>query len=278
MITSSYLELTRQLLKVENAIRCHPNKGLQVFTPSINDFKGEEPRELVIKSIRRMRANPTVIKSGLLCATPSTIQAIEELNNAKDHFKKTVSLIKGNVHKSSQTIQRLIQFDASIIRDEDLRRALRAIGGQSFDLRTCYAKIQVLPKQTTSVSWTWAMRHKRIKKYTVDEAFQLTQSMVNDNAKLAAEIQLQRLPKDEVLIQKLDIPPQLKANIKYLEKGREFRKCITVSGVLALQQNTLPIYLWREQPETENIRLSRPTKSEATFFVPTLKMYRYADA
>ncbi len=276
-LSAAFIVFTKALLDVEKAIRNDPEHGYQSFVPVNADTVNEYPRELAIKSIRRVRVDPDLVVTGLLCASPKTLKAIEKLNDAKEQFQSAVMLIKGKSHTSSKMLQKLMGLDQSKKRDDGLATALRAIGGQSFDLRSCYAKLQVLPKDTSSVSWTWAMKHKRIKKYSLDDAFKLSERLTNEKAKQAATIQLNRVPANETLIQKLDMPPQLKANIKYWDKGRELKKNITVSGILIVQGKTLPEYLFREKPETAQQRLSRTRTIEDKLFVPTLKMYRYAN-
>ncbi len=278
-LSSAYVEVTDKILQVEKQILKDGKARLPLSIPDNDHLAEHSARAAAIHSISRVRRDPSLIQSGLLCASKETVAAIEQLNLAKDRFKATVQSVKGGVKKTSKALQHMIQANAKLTRDKRLASALKAMGALSFDLRTCYAHVRVLPANTQSVSWTWAMKHKRIVKFTVPEAFELVSRMADDNARLAAEIQLKQLSASGILIQEIDMPPQLKANIKYLDVSEQLiKKSITVSGVLIAPQETLPVTLWRDQPKVQGIRIGRPKLREAEVFIPTLGLYRYAGA
>ena len=275
-LSSAYVAITHQLRQIEKLIQADGNAGLPIFTPHSETVSQTVARQSAIESISRVRMDSSLIKTGVVCASKETVEAVEQLNVLKDQFKATVQSVKGGIKKSSKALQHMIQANATLTRDESLKVALRSLGELSFDLRTCYAHVRVLPENTLSVSWTWAMKHKRIVKFTVSEAFELASRMADDGARQAAEIQLKQLPIGEALMQKVDMPPQLKANLKYLDdSGQVIKKAITVSGVLIAQQKQLPETLWRELPQEVTLRMNRPKMREEDVFIPTLGLYRY---
>ena len=275
-LSSAYVAITHQLQQIEKLIRADGNAGLPIFTPHSETVSQSVARQSAIESISRVRMDSSLIKTGVVCASNKTVDAVAQLNVLKDQFKATVQSVKGGVKKSSKALQHMIQANATLTRNESLKVALRSLGELSFDLRTCYAHVRVLPENTLSVSWTWAMKHKRIVKYTVEQAFELASRMADDDAKMAAEIQLSQVPAGEILMQKVDMPPQLKANLKYLDDtGQIIKKAITVSGVLIAKQKQLPETLWRDLPQETSLRMNRPKMREEDVFIPTLGLYRY---
>ena len=280
-VSAAYLTLTDAMTTLSQHIRADGEAHWPIYVPQAQCSEGEDPREAAIQSIARVRVLPSLIKTGILCCSTATRDAALALNQAKDQFKAAVGAIQSRAKKSATAIQMLIRQDTHEARDPLLRKALRAIGAQSFDLRCAYAKVQILPTHTRSVSWTWAMKHRRIKKYTLAEAYELASQLTDEKAQLAAIIQLKKLPQHEILLQKVDLSPQLRANIQYLgegeNEGSHIKKSIAVSGVLFVPQKTLPITLWRDCPLSESLRLARPQKREDTLFIPTLNMYRYID-
>lgn len=276
-LSSAYVKVNDSLYQVEKQILEDGKAGLPLFIPGDEHLNDQAARFAAIQSISRLRADSSLVKSGVLCASKDTVALIEQFNLAKDQFKETVQSVKGGVKKTSKALQHMIQANATTTRDSALAAALKAMGALSFDLRTCYAHVRVLPVNTQSVSWTWAMKHKRIVKFTVPEAFELASRMTDDRARLAAEIQLKQLSDSETLIQKVDMPPQLKANIKFMDSNEQLvKKSITVSGVLIAPQTALPETVWREQPKEQGVRLNRPKMREDEVFIPTLGLYRYA--
>jgi len=276
-LSSAYVEIAESIKQVETQVLNDGDAKLPLFIPGIDSNDGRLARIAAIKSMSRVRADSSLIKTGALCASNKTVAAVEQLNQAKDRFKEAVQSVKGGVKKTSKALQHMILANAKLTRDDKLAAALKAMGALSFDLRTCYAHVRVLPENTQAISWTWAMKHKRMVTYTVADAFELASRMADEQARLAAEIQLKGLPSDEKLVQKIDMPPQLKANIQFIDDSKQLiKKSITVSGVLIVPQAFLPDTIWREQPKEATIRMNRPKAREDEVFIPTLGLYRHA--
>ncbi len=160
--------------------------------------------------------------AGIVCASGETVSVVEQLNETKAHFKETIlkirSLASGKVAGSRETV---------------LKKALKSAGIQTLDLRECYRQIRVMPPALESISWTWATSHARIQKLTFDEAVAMAEGLRDrdeDLAETALDILRRKCAPDEILVRRITLPNQLRANYSYLEKGRFSGKAVQSRG------------------------------------------------
>lgn len=208
--------------------------------------------------------------AGIVCASNETVSIVEQLNETKAHFKETIlkirNLASGKPVGSRETV---------------LKKALKSAGIQTLDLRECYRQIRVMPPQLESMSWTWATSHARIQKLTFDEAVAMAEGLRDRDEELAEtalDILRRRCAPDELLVRRITLPNQLRANYSYLENGKIQRKSCPISGVVIAQQKMLPRMAWRENPvsrKDEPIRLQRESKIEPEPVIQSLSIHRY---
>ncbi|GGE80491.1 MAG: DNA replication terminus site-binding protein [Marinobacter sp.] len=208
--------------------------------------------------------------AGIVCASGETVSVVEQLNETKAHFKETIlkirSLASGKVAGSRETV---------------LKKALKSAGIQTLDLRECYRQIRVMPPALESISWTWATSHARIQKLTFDEAVAMAEGLRDrdeDLAETALDILRRKCAPDEILVRRITLPNQLRANYSYLEKGEIQRKSCPISGAVIAQQKMLPRMAWRENPVSRKevpIRLQRESKIEPEPVIQSLSIHRY---
>ncbi len=208
--------------------------------------------------------------AGIVCASGETVSTVEQLNEAKAHFKETIlkirSLASGKAVGSRETV---------------LKKALKSAGIQALDLRECYRQIRVMPPHLESISWTWATSHARIQKLTFDEAVTMAEGLRDRDEELAdtaLDILRRKCAPDELLVRRITLPNQLRANFSYLENGEIQRKSCPISGVVIAQQKMLPRMAWRENPVFRKevpIRLQRESKIEPEPVVQSLSIHRY---
>lgn len=247
------------------------HQGFKLFVPGVTEQ--QVALASVLPMIGQYRVSSDQPKSALMCASQQTIEAIIKLNKAKDEFKLTVASINSAQEKTARAIKNQLM---KLKRTELLSNALRSLDNSTIDLRTTYAHIQILPPNLESVSYTWATKHATYKKIKVSDAIKIANQMSDDKVKLAALIALENLPPNELLAEKIDTQPALKANLKYTDDNDQLiRKTIAVSGLLVVQDKSLPVHLWRDLPGEPASRLSRPKLIESTPCVPVMKLYRY---
>lgn len=208
--------------------------------------------------------------AGIVCASGETVSIVEQLNETKAHFKETIlkirNLASGKPVGSRETV---------------LKKALKSAGIQTLDLRECYRQIRVMPPQLESMSWTWATSHARIQKLTFDEAVAMAEGLRDRDEELAEtalDILRRRCAPDELLVRRITLPNQLRANYSYLENGEIQRKSCPISGVAIAQQKMLPRMAWRENPVSRKevpIRLQRESKIEPEPVIQSLSIHRY---
>ena len=208
--------------------------------------------------------------AGIVCASDETVSIVEQLNETKAHFKETIlkirNLASGKPVGSRETV---------------LKKALKSAGIQTLDLRECYRQIRVMPPQLESMSWTWATSHARIQKLTFDEAVAMAEGLRDRDEELAEtalDILRRRCAPDELLVRRITLPNQLRANYSFLENEEVRRKSCPISGVVVAQQKTLPRMAWRENPVSRNevpIRLQRESRIEPEPIIQSLSIHRY---
>lgn len=208
--------------------------------------------------------------AGIICASDNTVATVELLNEAKMNFKETVLRIRD-----------VSSVKAAGSRETVLRKALKSAGIQTLDLRECYRQIRVMPSNLESMSWTWATSHTRTQKLTFDEVSALVEGLRDRDEELAdtaLDMLRRKCSPDEILVRRITLPNQLRANYSYYEDGEVKRKSCPISGVVIAQQKTLPRMAWRENPVFQKevpIRLQRESKIEPEPVIQSLSIHRY---
>ena len=284
-----YLALQNACIKVKAAIHASSD-DLPVYVPTCSSDKEEQhsvaAREAALKSITQLfhlREDEYLAEAGVLCASPKTVATIEQLNKAKDDFKKAVSDIRAHkIDKDIATakIDKLIsdEMEEKGKREGAIKDAMTTAGIGSLNLKRCYAKIRIMPEHLDVFSWTWATTHSRSKQVTIAEAMKLARSLKKDVTRDIAIDILSQCSPDEILLRKISLPNQLRANYAYKDNGILTRKSCPVSGIVIAQQTNLPRMVWRENPAITGVeveKLERLSTIEHTALVDSLHLYRY---
>lgn len=260
-----------------------------VFVPTFGnqdkDKTSNDARVAAINSMIQLFAlnkGEHLSEAGIVCASPASVEAVEQLNDAKAAFKIAVMAIRNFQKETDASVSRI----SKLIRDEvtekgyrtdALKNAMSAAGISSLDLKRCYAKIRIMPQDLDVFSWTWATNHARIRKVTLNEAIEMAKKLPS---KESIEIALDLLNKcnpNEILVRKSALPNQLRANYAYFEQGTIIRKSCPISGIVIAQQKKVPRTFWRDNPGDKALR--RPAKEsgiETEAYIKALNLYRYA--
>jgi hypothetical protein len=229
-------------------------------------------------------------QSGLICASPYTIQMGEQLNVCKGEFQASVKSFRDSVQGEKSRLDKLIdrvllqQCSNARHRVEELQLALKRAQLNRLDLLRCYAKIRVLPKDLVSISWTWARTHAVIDPITRDEAIKQAHNLSNEETRNIALNRLAALPQGEKLAYRKKLPNQLRANLQYLDDGQLKRKAVTISGIVLSQDCSLPkTWVWRDDPGEQNPKapLSRVTRIDTKIdrepYIKALHLHLYKE-
>lgn len=271
----AYESLSESLLAVKAAIE-NESSDFSIYLPghakSAPDLRLIASQAMTVSTFDQASEDQPL--SGLCCASSQTVAAVERLNQAKHDFKSTVLAIKKAANQRS--ITGIVEAHC---RAQNVSHALAVVGIKNLNLSKCYASIRIFPSELKSVSWTWAMKHSRIQKLTLTQAFELLDKMSEGAGKDFAASALNRCNANESLACKVQQPPQLRANYVYVDSGKDIRKSCTVSGIMIAQQKYLPRYRWVEQPKIDTNAPPRFLERESTIaaepLVPALNLYRY---
>lgn len=79
----------------------------------------------------------------------------------------------------------------------------------ALDLKRCYAQIRIMPSNLDVFSWTWATKHSRIKKLTVEEAVAMARKLLGqETADAGVDIIRRQCRTGEILLRKIELPNQ----------------------------------------------------------------------
>ena len=145
-----YLALQNACIKVKAAVHTAGDDS-PVYVPTYSsdddEQRSEAAREAALKSITQLfhlREDEYLAEAGILCASPKTVATIEQLNKAKDDFKKAVVDIRKyqtKTHIAVSKIDKLIsdEMEDKGKREGAIRDAMATARIQSLDLKRCYA-------------------------------------------------------------------------------------------------------------------------------------------
>lgn len=232
-----------------------------------------------LEYLNKQAPREILVGAGLFAASPQTLQAIAELNNAKNDFKEAMLKLKAakiapNSEYLTQTFEKLLPQ-----RDPSLATTLGKIGLARIHLKQCYRKIPNLYERPTKVSWTWA-NTRSIKRVTISEATSLLSKQKIDAGIERQMKLLQGLEASEHLAIVQELAPHLRANIVFPDV--EGSKRLMVKGPIPI------FYLCNEHadlPEVvppglkkgkdHNRAVRRDVKINPEVFLPAIRAHRY---
>jgi hypothetical protein len=257
------------------------------WPPQAKDFKNNHT--IALEDLARLTKHPDTEKptlAGIYCVSQKAIELAETLNQAKLDFKQAVLKIrelgKSDKTRVDQLIDKVLKQES--LRNPELNAALKKLELEHLDLLKCYAQIKILPPNTQSLTWTWAVRHNAMVQVSQKEAEKMAENLLNPQAKNIAEQLLSSLPKGESLIYRKNLPNRLKANLVWREgKGDNavnLRKSITISGVALCQDPDFPRLKWKDNPADTDPKDAQKYKRQdrqvnAEPYIKALHLHRY---
>lgn len=248
----------------------------------------ENARNNAIVSILEIYKGPkSEIDAGMLCASEKTVQAIQELNNAKQNFKAAVMAIREQYETKSKLpgkhISALLkaQYAEHGFRTDILQKAMSTARIGELDLKRCYTEIRIMPENLDVFCWTWATKHSRLKKISLQDARKKVEEYFKTNSN-ALDINLNHLSQchdSEILVERVKLKNQLRANYAYLLDGEMIRSSCPISGLVIVQNKAVPRHVWRDNPALTGLEIpqvDRVSKIDSQPLIPQLGLYRYA--
>lgn len=209
--------------------------------------------------------------SGLVCANKEMLEAIHELNEAKNAFKDLIVKIRaGSKHK--------FDFEGQLLADPEFKGIMNQRGLSRIDLMACYRKIRVLPENTSAVSWSWAFKPASVEKILVADLIDVVRAGRYGESDYMLRI-LNTMNMNDYIAEKKSKPAQLKVNIQ-LDSDSEFSEWhpFACSGIMVLQsEEMLPpkSVTWRSINDSKKRGSRCISILENDPFIPNTKLYLY---
>ena len=191
-----------------------------------------------------------MVRAGILCASPDTLDAAVTLNNAKQAFKQTVLDLRKLEKAKNRGVDTLIEqiLPANMKeRPKELVKVLKNSQLSRLNLTRCYSKVRILNNNMKSVSWTWATTHSTTHLVTCATARAQAEGLPD----ISREVVLSKLAHydDDYEFSYLQrLPNRLQANTVYSEEGEVKRKPVVISGVALCPGSKMPRVKWRDDP------------------------------
>ncbi|MBV1870438.1 MAG: hypothetical protein KUG76_05985 [Gammaproteobacteria bacterium] len=271
---SAYDTLKQASGKLSSCI--HGDKSYPLFLPTYpfsiqTTTERSTARTLAAKSLCQTfnldNENELVVRAGILCASPETLDAAVTLNNAKQAFKQAVldlrKLEKAKNRGVDTLIEQILPANKKN-RPKELVKVLKNSQLSRLNLTRCYSKVRILDNNMESVSWTWATTHSTTHLVTCATAREQAKGLPDTSREVVLS-KLAHYDDDYEFSYLQRLPNRLQANTVYREEGEVKRKPVVISGVALCPGNTMPRVKWRDDPGSpqEDPSTARLKRSDA---------------
>lgn len=220
-----------------------------------------------------------LVGAGLIAASATTLDALQDLNTAKNAFKQ--AMLKLRAAKIAPSHEMLATNFEKLLpqRDIDVATKLSRMGLARIHLKQCYRKIPYFKLRPHKVAWTWA-NTRSIKKISVSEAQEMLSKQYRD-AGIEQQIRLlQGLDPNEKLAIIQDLAPHLRANI-VLPDGNDSKRLMVKGPVpifyLMSDDPTLPEFIpaGAKRGKDKDRMVRKDVKINPEPFLPAIRAHRY---
>lgn len=221
-----------------------------------------------------------LVGAGLVAASKETLEAIAQLNQAKNNFKVAVLALKAaKIPVSDPFLTE--HFEQTLDkRPSIITQTLSKIGLARLHLKQCYRSIPILATRPTKVSWTWA-NTKAITRITVQEAENLLLKQGSDPGILMQLQKLYALPSNTPLAIVQELAPHLRVNLVLPTATGESTR-LMLKGPVPLfypDDAKLPLPHLRPPKEKRGKNHDRPIRADVKLdpelFLPAIRVHRY---
>lgn len=204
-----------------------------------------------------------IVLPGFMGASCETLTLVNEVNLAKDQFKKRVLALK-----------------VATLTPTNLGNAMQAMGFARIHLKQCYRKIPILKQAPEKISWTWA-HTKSIKRITVTKAQEMLLKRGEDPGILMQLQKLSSLPQNEQLAIVQELAPHLRANI--VLSGKTPSR-LMIKGPVPIffpcdSQTPYPHFKppLKKSLRDENRSIRKDVRLDPSPFLPAIRAHRYTN-
>ena len=209
---------------------------------------------------------------GLIGIAPAIIPLINQVNESKQAFQKTIQSFPQALGHPSEILHK---------RSNQLANSLERAGLARLHLKQCYRQIPVLQHTPIKIGLNWYTSGRSIKKLTIKDAEKKLLKM--DDGKPHIQMQLDalaRLQPNEYLAQLQEQVPVMRANIIWQENGEKRRKARNCPLPLFFplpdnaafpEHNKPPV----EAPNIRQRQLRSDILIEPDVYLPSLRAHRY---
>lgn len=219
---------------------------------------------------------------GFVAASPSTLQRIHALNEAKLAFRDQIVTHRQAKHISVRHSHTFHQgwLERARLREHALAHMLQDMGLARLHLKQCYRLLPVASGPLCSIRWTWA-NTRAIKKISTTQALALLHRKGSDAGIEQQRQRLASLPEHEPLALVQELKTHLRANIYCWEAGERVRRMIKCHLPLIYPHD--PERGWPDFAPCKDIdaRSNTPrvvradTRLEEAPFLPAIHAHRY---
>jgi len=219
----------------------------------------------------------TLTCPGIIGASPETMVAARQCNDAKDAFKAAVLALKTLPKPEVNALMLDLHK-----RHETVAAAMKRMGAARLHLKQAYRRIPLLEQRPEKIGFTWSKQGRTIQRTRVPEARRLLQQR-RETPQVQLELQrLASLPENEVLARVRRVCPHLRANLVFAGPGGQVNRRLMQTPLPIL----IPLQAGERLPEfvpiapepVGNLRLQRSdVRIEEDVFLPSIRAYRYRE-
>lgn len=227
----------------------------------------------------------TIVHPGVIGSSRETLIAINEVNLAKDSFKKHMVELKNAKIKINDP-EIITRFEA--VFHESLKKrnisasqALRKTGLSRLNLKQCYRHIPTVARKPYKISWTWA-NTRAITKITVQKAADLLAAKRQDPGIILQLDKLRYLSPHKELAIVQELAPHLRANIVFRDPKTLETERTMIKGPLPIfypaeEDSNLPFFVLpkEKQGKSKDRKMRSDVKIDPDVFLPALRAHKY---
>ncbi|MCS5711865.1 hypothetical protein [Candidatus Berkiella aquae] len=286
-VLDTFLNLQMNLDKLCDAIRLDSNLIAWVHEEAesqfyLGDLSARDKAIALFKQIQYLDCQAPreiIVLPGFIGASNETLIIVNEVNLAKEQFKKSILALKAaKINPQANGFSE--QMDALLNKHPlPFSVAMHKMGLARLHLKQCYRKIPILKAPPQKISWTWA-HTKAIKRISLAKAQEMLLKKGEDSG---IQLQLQKLhalPQNEQLAIVQELAPHLRSNI--VLQGETATRMM-IKGPVPIffpceAQTPYPVFKipLKKSLRDQNRSVRNDVRLDPVPFLPAIRAYRYA--
>ncbi|MCP5334293.1 MAG: DNA replication terminus site-binding protein [Oceanospirillaceae bacterium] len=210
---------------------------------------------------------------GVIMADETLISAAHTLNDSKDRFKASSTLLQKEFPDRWNDIKAELNQ-----RHQSLRESLYFSGLARLHLKQCWRTLSIIEQPTERVAFNWYKSGRSIQKISVEEAHKQLLRLDTSNEHIQIQLQaVAKLPPATPLAKVQNQAPVMRANITCGNADTVQRNAMNCALPLIIKGDALPHIAWPDAapPEQRSRAKRSDNKLEETPFLPSIRVHRY---